>query len=135
MKKILLLICCCIAFACGNKEKKSIQSKENFQIEKIQDNNVLLEILGKNKVVFVDFYADWCIPCSKLSPIIEEVSKEVVDVKFVKVNIDECQDLANSYNITNIPALLIFKNGKEVERLIGIQPKENIVVILNNQLQ
>jgi len=78
------------------------------------------------KLVVVDFFAEWCMPCLMVSPIIEELAEEMKDVKFVKINSDDNQDLSKKYNISTIPCLVIFKDGKEVGRIIGAQPKENI---------
>ena len=89
-------------------------SSQNFQKE-------VLEHEGK---VFVDFYADWCGPCRISAPIIEELSEEVKDVKFVKVNVDQNQDLAQQYGIFSIPTFMIFKNGKKVHEFVGARDKE-----------
>ena len=86
------------------------------------------EVLNSSKPVLVDFYADWCGPCRKLSPIIEEVSKSYDGkVKFVKINIDNNKDTAAKYNITGIPALKIFKGGKVVSESIGLIQKDALV--------
>lgn len=89
-------------------------SKEQFQSE-------VLEAKG---VVFVDFYADWCGPCKMTGPIIEELAKELTNVKFVKINVDENPDLASQYSIFSIPTFLIFKEGKVVHQMVGAMSKE-----------
>ena len=75
-------------------------------------------------VVLVDFFATWCGPCKMLGPIIEEIGEEC-DGSFAvyKVDVDEAEDIAMDYGIMSVPTVIIFKNGEEAERLIGVQPK------------
>ena len=81
----------------------------------------------KEGVVLVDFYADWCGPCKMVGPILDELSEEMDGkAKIIKVNVDKSMDIAQKYVITNIPALLILKDGVEVERKIGFTPKTAI---------
>jgi thioredoxin 1 len=82
------------------------------------------EVLQHKGTVVVDFYTTWCHPCKLLSPILEELSKEMKDVKFSKVNADEYGELAAQYDIRSVPTLYIFKNGKAVDTLMGVQQKE-----------
>lgn len=79
-------------------------------------------------VVVVDFYADWCGPCRKLAPILDELT----DVKVGKVNIDVEQGLAARYNVGSIPLLVFMKNGEEEERLVGLYPKDEIQDIIDD---
>jgi thioredoxin 1 len=86
------------------------------------------EVLDSSKPVLVDFYADWCGPCRRLSPIIDEVSKSYEGkVKFVKINIDNNKETAAKYNITGIPAIKIFKGGKIVTDRMGLLPKSELI--------
>lgn len=72
------------------------------------------EVMAEKGLVLVDFYADWCMPCKMLSPILEELSEEIDDVKIVKVNTDKNQELASSFGIMSIPTLLFVKDGKVI---------------------
>ncbi len=82
-------------------------------------------------VVLVDFYATWCGPCKMLSPIIDEVSNEISDVKFVKVDVDNSNDLANKYGITSIPTLLLFKDKKLKGKTVGFLTKDDLIRFIN----
>jgi len=82
--------------------------------------------LIKTGVTLVDFYADWCGPCKKLSPIIEEVAGEESNVKFVKLNIDLAEDIAIEYQVMSIPTLVVMENGKEISRNVGLLDKEEV---------
>jgi len=83
------------------------------------------EVVESEGVILVDFYAEWCGPCKMTSPIIDELSNEMPDVKFVKINVDENQDLASEYSVFSIPTFLIFKGGKVVDQFVGAQSKDN----------
>ncbi len=83
-------------------------------------------INNSHKLVVVDFFAEWCMPCLMIAPIIEELAEQMKEVKFVKINLDDNQELARRYNVKSIPCLLIFKDGEVVDRIVGAQPRENI---------
>lgn len=87
-------------------------------------------VLKENKSVFVDFYADWCGPCKMVGPLVEELSKEETDVKFVKVNVDDNPDIAQRYGIMSIPTLIAFKNGEIAGSSLGFQPKEALAQLV-----
>ena len=75
-------------------------------------------------VVVVDFFATWCGPCKMLSPVIDELSGELENVNFVKVDIDQSMELEKKFKIVSVPTLKVFKNGEEVDTLMGFMPKE-----------
>ncbi|MBR1833056.1 MAG: thioredoxin [Ruminiclostridium sp.] len=85
------------------------------------------EVLKSDKPVLVDFNADWCGPCQMLKPTIEQLAEERDDIKIVSVNIDENDDLAYDYDVSSIPCLVIFKDGKEAKRSVGLKPKSEII--------
>ncbi|ATG97603.1 thioredoxin [Mesoplasma lactucae] len=80
----------------------------------------------KEGKVLVDFYADWCGPCKMLAPIIEQVAEENPDLKVLEVNVDNVPDLAKEYQVMSIPTLIMFKDGKQTNKAIGLQPKQQL---------
>ena len=79
----------------------------------------------KNKVVLVDFWAEWCAPCKVMAPVLNEVADELSGNSHVgKLNIEQYQSMAQKFNVRSIPTLILFKNGKEVKRFVGIKQKD-----------
>jgi thioredoxin 1 len=87
-------------------------------------------VLKDNKSVFVDFYADWCGPCKMAGPVVEALSQIHTGVKFIKVNVDECPDIASRYGIMSIPTMIAFKNGEQAATSLGFKPKEELEQIV-----
>ncbi len=102
-----------------------------MSILKITSDNFEEEVLNSNKTTIIDFYADWCGPCKMMSPIIDEIAEENNNIKVGKLNVDEAGDLAAKYNVMSIPTIIIFKNGIENKRFVGVTSKENILNVLN----
>ncbi len=98
-----------------------------MEVLKVTSNNFEEEVIKCEKTVLVDFYAEWCGPCKMLSPIIDEIAKENPDIKVVKVNVDEAQDLAMRYQVMSIPTLVIIKNGQQINKSVGLRDKEEII--------
>jgi thioredoxin 1 len=73
----------------------------------------------KNKLVIVDFFAEWCFPCTMMAPIFERFAEKNSEVKFAKINVDDASDLSDQYEISSIPCIIFFKDGKEVDRIVG----------------
>jgi thioredoxin 1 len=91
------------------------------------DQNFEAEVLKSDKPVLVDFWAVWCGPCQMMGPIIEELAEEVKEkYKVGKLNVDENRVTAGEYSVMSIPTLIIFKGGKAVKQLVGVQAKENL---------
>ena len=90
------------------------------------------KVLSSNKLVLVDFFATWCGPCHMIAPILEQVSKESDgNYEVYKVDVDQNENLARTYGVMSIPTMIIFKDGKPVDKVIGFRPKNQIVDILN----
>jgi thioredoxin 1 len=87
----------------------------------------------KNKVVLVDFWAEWCAPCKMMAPVLNDVADELTGNAFVgKLNIEQYQSMAQQFNVRSIPTLIIFKNGKEVKRFVGIKQKDFLLKEINS---
>lgn len=80
--------------------------------------------------VVVDFFATWCAPCRMLGKVIDEVSKEVTDVPFYKVNVDTAAELASSFGIESIPVLVVFKDGEKVHQVVGFQDADAVKALI-----
>jgi thioredoxin 1 len=84
----------------------------------------------KTGKVLVDFYAEWCGPCKMLSPVVDELSEELTDVTFYKLNVDESDEVVRKYNVMSIPTLLVFENGELKNTSVGFKNKDDIKGLL-----
>ena len=92
------------------------------------DSSFKTDVLSSDKLTVVDFWAEWCGPCRAIGPVIEDLSKEYTGkINVGKVNVDHNPEVSINYGITSIPAILFFKNGQVVDKLVGAQPKSNFV--------
>ena len=101
-----------------------------MEIIKVNGQNFEEEVIKSEKPVLIDFYADWCGPCKMLSPIIDEIAEENSEIKVVKVNVDDSQDLAMKYQVMSIPTLVVIKNGEEVNRSVGLIDKAQVLNLI-----
>lgn len=101
-------------------------------MEIINEQQFNEKVLSSDKLVLVDFFATWCGPCHMIAPILEQVSKESNGhYEVYKVDVDQNENLSRMYGIMSIPTMIVFKNGKPVDKVIGFRPKNQIVDILN----
>ncbi|MFN4218809.1 MAG: thioredoxin [Candidatus Bipolaricaulia bacterium] len=97
-------------------------------VRHVSDSTFEKEVLQASLPVLVDFYADWCGPCRAIAPIVEEIAHELTNkLKVVKLDVDQNPETAMQYGVQSIPTLLLFKNGKEIERLIGYMSKSKLL--------
>ena len=97
-----------------------------MKIIDVNQNSFDEEVLNSKKKVLADFYADWCGPCKMIRPILEEISENNNDIKIVSINIEDEEELAERYNVSSIPCLVVFENGEEIKRNVGLVSKDDI---------
>ncbi|MBP5533804.1 MAG: thioredoxin [Lachnospiraceae bacterium] len=94
-------------------------TKENYE-----------EIKNSGKTVLLDFYADWCGPCKMVSPMVDQIAEEHPEYIVGKINVDDEEELAESFGVMSIPTLVVLKNGEQAEKSVGVIPKEKILALL-----
>ncbi len=97
---------------------------------KLTEENFKDEVLQSSKPVLIDFYADWCVPCQMLTPVIDEIAQELDTLKVCKVNVDEQPGLAGQFNVVSIPTLVLMKDGKPAANAVGVLPKSKILDLI-----
>lgn len=97
----------------------------------VNNENFEEEVIKSDKLVVMDFYADWCGPCKMMMPVLDEIGEEMANIKVVKVNVDEAGEIAQKYNIMTIPAFVIVKDGETKDMIVGAVPKELLVEKIN----
>ncbi len=108
----------------GNKAPEIIESGVDVTEIKLSD--------AKGKIVLIDFWASWCVPCKMMSPVLNELAEEAgPNVQVCKVNVEEYQSLASKYSIRGIPTMLLFRNGKEINRYVGVKSKDFLLQEIN----
>ena len=101
--------------------------------EAVTDANFVSDVLQSEKPVLVDFWAEWCAPCRKVEPLLEEIAGEMGDrVRIVKLNIDENPETARAYRVMSVPTLTVFKGGQPVNSVAGARPKRDLVKLIES---
>jgi len=133
---LLMIITVIYNYLISKNTEQSIQEKTLKNFEEEEKMNIIeiknteqfeQEVINESGTVLIDFYATWCMPCRAMKPIIEEISKEYKEIKFVKIDIDKNEELAIKYNVMSIPTILIMKNGEVTKTFLGITNKESII--------
>ncbi len=102
-------------------------------VAEFDDSNFDAEVLQASGPVLVDFWAPWCGPCRQIAPVIEQLAGENIGaIKIGKLNVDVAPNSAQSYGVSSIPTLMLFKDGEVVERFVGVQPKSRLQEAINS---
>jgi thioredoxin 1 len=96
-------------------------------VDAVSQDNFEAEVVKAPGKVLVDFWAEWCGPCRMIGPVLEEMSGDYADVKFVKLNVDEAPAVAQQFSVMNIPTILAFEGGELKQRIVGAMPKAKLV--------
>ena len=97
----------------------ALKMAKNKDVQEINERDID-SVIKKNKICIIDFYADWCMPCVMMSPIIDELAQSYVDkISFFKINVDENKGASVKFKVMGIPTLLVFKKGQVVDRIVG----------------
>lgn len=115
-----------------SKMKNMAAQPENEKIINLGENNISRELSGS--IALVDFWADWCMPCKMMIPVLNQLADEVQGVKICKVNIDQERNLAAKYSVRSIPTMILFVNGKETERFIGVKQLDFLKKNINKHI-
>lgn len=110
-----------------NSQENIIEEEDKVMIIQVNSENFETEVLNSENTVLIDFYADWCGPCKMLSRVVEQFASENENIKVVKINVDDEQDLAIEYGVMSIPTLVVIKNGQEANRSVGLVSKGDIL--------
>jgi thioredoxin 1 len=101
----------------------------------VTDATFQQDVLDSDKPVLVDFWAEWCMPCRKVSPLLEEIAGEMSDrLEIVKLNADENPNTVRTYQVMSLPTLTIFKKGEKVKEIVGARPKGELVRLIESAL-
>lgn len=104
-------------------------------VKEIDTQNFDNEVVNNAGITVVDFFAEWCGPCRKMSPLLDEVEQELAGkVKFTKINTDNNIEMARKYQVSGLPTLMVFKNGEPAERLVGLMPKSSIITNIEKHI-
>ncbi|HPA88019.1 MAG TPA: thioredoxin [Bacteroidales bacterium] len=123
---VLILAFAVLYLAARSKMKNIPDVEDNESILTLSDKNFQHQTRGR--IVLVDFWAGWCVPCKMMAPVLNDLTEELKGKAFVgKVDVERYQSLAQKFNVRNIPTMVLFRDGKEVNRFVGIKTKDFLV--------
>ena len=104
-------------------------------VQAVNDSNFQSDVIEKSGVVVVDFWAEWCGPCQSMLPILDDFAQEMEGkISVTKLNVDESQETAQAHRVMSIPTIIVFKDGKPVEQMVGVQDKAKLVEVASKYL-
>lgn len=109
---------------------RDILDEKTGEVIEVTETNFEEVVLNSNKKILIEFYADWCNPCKTLAPILEDIAKENIDIKVVKINVDENPNLASIYGVNSVPLLVVMRYGEEIDYASGAISKEAILELI-----
>jgi thioredoxin 1 len=134
----VLLLCCLFSLGCSNVGRQDdsphivFLPSTIYELKSIQEKDFNKEVLDVKGLVIVDVWATWCGPCAKFFPILEQLEKENKEkARFTKIDFDSAETIRRKYSITMVPTLLFFKDGKLVEKSVGVKTKQEVQKIIN----
>ena len=123
---VLILAFSVLYLAARSKMKNIADVEDNESILTLSDKN--FQHQTRNRIVLVDFWAGWCVPCKMMAPVLNDLTEELKGKAYVgKVDVEKYQILAQKFNVRNIPTMVLFRDGKEVNRFVGIKTKDFLV--------
>lgn len=130
---VLILAFAILYLSARSKMKNIADVEDNESILTLSDKNFQHQTRGR--IVLVDFWAGWCVPCKMMAPVLNDLTDEIKGKAFVgKVDVEKYQSLAQKFNVRNIPTMVLFRDGKEVNRFVGIKTKDFLVKQIENIL-
>ena len=130
---VLILAFAVLYLAARSKMKNIPDVEDSESIITLSDKNLQHQTRGR--IVLVDFWAGWCVPCKMMAPVLNDLAEELKGKAFVgKVDVEKYQSLAQKFNVRNIPTMVLFRDGKEVNRFVGIKTKDFLVKQIENVL-
>jgi len=130
---VLILAFAVLYLAARSKMKNIADVEDNESILTLSDKN--FQHQTRNRIVLVDFWAGWCVPCKMMAPVLNDLTEELKGKAYVgKVDVEKYQILAQKFNVRNIPTMVLFRDGKEVNRFVGIKTKDFLVKQIENIL-
>jgi thioredoxin 1 len=124
------LLLALLLFGCRNAQFFPGTPAQPSRLEHVTAATFEDRVLKCDKPVLVDFYAEWCGPCKKLEPLLEDFSDDHAEIRVVQVNVDENADLARRYRVEAMPTLLVIRDGQEASRSVGLIPKQNLAQLV-----
>jgi len=130
---VLILAFSVLYLAARSKMKNIADVEDNESILTLSDKN--FQHQTRNRIVLVDFWAGWCVPCKMMAPVLNDLTEELKGKAYVgKVDVEKYQILAQKFNVRNIPTMVLVRDGKEVNRFVGIKTKDFLVKQIENIL-